>query len=71
MQPRSAIACAGLFAGTLVALSGTTAQAATATVQYVSPNGSGSVAGTQSAPTTLTAAISRIAPGGTIYLRGG
>ncbi|MER5185501.1 carbohydrate-binding protein [Streptomyces sp. NPDC002896] len=38
---------------------------------YVAPNGSDSAAGTQSAPTTLTSAISRITPGGTIYMRGG
>jgi hypothetical protein len=38
---------------------------------YVAPNGTDSAAGTQSAPTTLTSAISRITPGGTIYLRGG
>jgi hypothetical protein len=71
MHLRSAIACAGLLAGSLAALSGTPAQAATATVLYVSPSGTDSAAGTQSAPTTLTSAISRIAPGGTIYLRGG
>jgi hypothetical protein len=40
-------------------------------VKYVSPSGTAGAAGTQSAPTTLTSAISRIAPGGTIYLRGG
>lgn len=40
-------------------------------MQYVSPSGTDSAVGTQSAPTTLTSAISRIAPGGTIYLRGG
>jgi hypothetical protein len=38
---------------------------------YVAPNGTDSAAGTQSAPTTLTSAISRITPGGTIYMRGG
>ncbi|AYN37951.1 carbohydrate-binding protein [Streptomyces dangxiongensis] len=41
------------------------------TVLYVSPSGSDGAAGTESAPTTLTSAISRITPGGTIYLRGG
>ncbi|MFJ7147263.1 right-handed parallel beta-helix repeat-containing protein [Streptomyces sp. NPDC100445] len=110
MHIRSALACAGLLAGTLVALSGTTAQAAptphragtvpveagpdtvrpaaaglpdhdrldadvsaaaTGAVLYVSPNGSAAAPGTQSAPTTLTSAISRVTPGGTIYLRGG
>ncbi|MEV8566373.1 right-handed parallel beta-helix repeat-containing protein [Streptomyces sp. NPDC051322] len=44
---------------------------AAGTVLYVAPNGKDSAAGTQSAPTTLTSAISRITPGGTIYLRGG
>lgn len=38
---------------------------------YVAPNGSDSAAGTEAAPTTLTSAITRIAAGGTIYLRGG
>ncbi|MGW0820349.1 carbohydrate-binding protein [Streptomyces sp. NPDC002845] len=38
---------------------------------YVAPNGTDSAAGTESAPTTLTSAISRITPGGTIYMRGG
>jgi hypothetical protein len=38
---------------------------------YVAPNGSDSAAGTQSNPTTLTSAITRIAAGGTIYMRGG
>jgi hypothetical protein len=38
---------------------------------YVAPNGTDGAAGTQSAPTTLTSAISRISAGGTIYLRGG
>ncbi|MFI2205113.1 right-handed parallel beta-helix repeat-containing protein [Streptomyces sp. NPDC020192] len=79
MQPRPAIACAALLAGTLAVFSGITAQAATAhtdaaaaaSVLYVSPGGTDSAAGTQSAPTTLTSAISRIAAGGTIYLRGG
>ncbi|MFJ4323178.1 right-handed parallel beta-helix repeat-containing protein [Streptomyces tricolor] len=101
MQRRPAIACAGLLAGALVALSGTTAQAvtggdtvrptpaaadgqpypgrlgvdvataATGAVLYVSPAGTDGAAGTESAPTTLTSAISRITPGGTIYLRGG
>ncbi|XVV09671.1 family 16 glycoside hydrolase [Actinoplanes sp. CA-131856] len=38
---------------------------------YVAPNGSASAAGTQAEPTTLASAITRIAAGGTIYLRGG
>ncbi|MFF5077150.1 family 16 glycoside hydrolase [Actinoplanes sp. NPDC000266] len=38
---------------------------------YVAPNGSASAAGTQDAPTTLASAITRIAAGGTIYVRGG
>ncbi|WP_037861802.1 right-handed parallel beta-helix repeat-containing protein [Streptomyces sp. NRRL S-340] len=44
---------------------------ASGTVLYVAPNGKDSAAGTESAPTTLTSAISRITSGGTIYLRGG
>ncbi|WP_329314847.1 carbohydrate-binding protein [Streptomyces sp. NBC_01262] len=47
------------------------AGAATGTVLYVSPSGTDGAAGTASAPTTLTSAISRITSGGTIYLRGG
>lgn len=43
----------------------------TGPVLYVAPNGTDGAAGTQSAPTTLPSAISRITPGGTIYLRGG
>jgi len=70
MQVRSILASVSLLAGALVALSGTPAQAASST-QYVSPSGTDSAAGTQSAPTTLATAISRIASGGTIYLRGG
>ncbi|MCR2804548.1 DUF1080 domain-containing protein [Paenibacillus sp. SCIV0701] len=38
---------------------------------YVAPNGSDSNAGTLSSPTTLSSAIARVAPGGTIYMRGG
>ncbi|GGN04681.1 right-handed parallel beta-helix repeat-containing protein [Streptomyces fuscichromogenes] len=70
MHVRPVIAAVGLLAGTVVALSGNPAQAASS-VLYVSPGGTDSAAGTQSAPTTLTSAISRIAAGGTIYLRGG
>jgi pectate disaccharide-lyase len=68
----TALASAGLVAGTLVALSGPAAQAApTATTIYVAPNGTASAAGTISAPTTLATAISRAAAGDTVYLRGG
>ncbi|MFD6951024.1 silent information regulator protein Sir2 [Nocardiopsis sp. TSRI0078] len=38
---------------------------------YVAPGGSAGADGTESDPTTLTSAIDRITPGGTIYLRGG
>ncbi|MDN0200502.1 carbohydrate-binding protein [Streptomyces sp. S.PNR 29] len=38
---------------------------------YVAPNGTDSAAGTESSPTTLTSAITRVAAGGTIYMRGG
>jgi hypothetical protein len=38
---------------------------------YVAPNGSASAAGTQAQPTTLASALTRIAAGGTIYMRGG
>ncbi|GAA3188764.1 hypothetical protein GCM10010451_42820 [Streptomyces virens] len=69
MHLSHALAAAGLLAGSLVALSGTPAQAASEL--YVAPGGSDSASGTQSDPTTLTSAIERIAPGGTIHLRGG
>ncbi len=38
---------------------------------YVAPNGNVSNPGTISSPTTLEAALTQIAPGKTIYLRGG
>jgi hypothetical protein len=38
---------------------------------YVAPNGTDGASGTQSDPTTLTSAITRVSAGGTIYLRGG
>lgn len=38
---------------------------------YVSPNGAAGNAGTIGSPTTLDSAITRVAPGETIYLRGG
>ncbi|MDQ0832291.1 hypothetical protein QF032_004135 [Streptomyces achromogenes] len=51
-------------------VSGTTTPPAGSAL-YVAPGGTDGAAGTQSAPTTLTSAISRVAAGGTIYLRGG
>lgn len=38
---------------------------------YVSPNGSASNSGAIGSPTTLASAITKLAPGGTIYMRGG
>ncbi|MBE1587795.1 carbohydrate-binding protein [Nonomuraea angiospora] len=38
---------------------------------YVAPNGRDGATGTQSDPTTLTSAITRVTAGGTIYVRGG
>ncbi|MEU5734801.1 right-handed parallel beta-helix repeat-containing protein [Streptomyces antimycoticus] len=38
---------------------------------FVSPRGSADAPGTESSPTTLASAITRITPGGTIYVRGG
>ncbi|MFJ9039665.1 right-handed parallel beta-helix repeat-containing protein [Streptomyces sp. NPDC102406] len=74
MELKPLVASLGLLAGTLATVaSGTSAQAAAQalTTVYVAPSGTDSAAGTLSAPTTLTSAISRVAPGGTIYLRGG
>ncbi|MDQ0685116.1 hypothetical protein QFZ56_004079 [Streptomyces achromogenes] len=51
-------------------VSGTTTPPAGSAL-YVAPGGTDGAAGTQSAPTTLTSAISRVVAGGTIYLRGG
>ncbi|MFH8758174.1 right-handed parallel beta-helix repeat-containing protein [Streptomyces atroolivaceus] len=81
------IACIGLLAGSLVALSGPMAQATSAPAGatgavgapavvaadalYVAPDGNDDAAGTESDPTTLPSAISRVTSGGTIYLRGG
>ncbi|MFJ8823977.1 right-handed parallel beta-helix repeat-containing protein [Streptomyces sp. NPDC102467] len=74
MELRPLVASLGLLAGTLATVaSGTTAQASAQalTTVYVAPSGTDSAAGTQTAPTTLASAISRVAAGGTIYLRGG
>ncbi len=74
MALKPLVASLGLLAGTLVALTpGASAQAAAqaSTTLYVAPSGTDSAAGTLDAPTTLSSAISRIAAGGTIYLRGG
>lgn len=80
MQMKPVLACAGLLAGSLAAL-GATAQAApthetafvrlAAAVLYVAPDGTADAAGTESDPTTLASAVSRVGSGGTIYLRGG
>ncbi|WP_069169249.1 right-handed parallel beta-helix repeat-containing protein [Streptomyces griseus] len=80
-KTKPVLACAGLLAGSLLTLSVTMAQAvpspqgaeaqATAAALYVAPGGTDGAAGTDSDPTTLSSAISRVAPGGTIYLRGG
>ncbi|MFF4624875.1 carbohydrate-binding protein [Nonomuraea jabiensis] len=43
----------------------------TGSTLYVAPNGSDGATGTQSDPTTLTSAITRVTAGGTIYVRGG
>ncbi|GGM14232.1 silent information regulator protein Sir2 [Streptomyces fumigatiscleroticus] len=54
-----------------VETSGDTTTPPAGSALYVAPNGTDGAAGTQSAPTTLASAISRVTPGGTIYLRGG
>ena len=38
---------------------------------FVAPDGDDSAPGTREQPTTLTAALERVRPGGTVYLRGG
>ncbi|GAB2722248.1 carbohydrate-binding protein [Streptomyces bullii] len=49
----------------------TTPPPTTSGALYVSPNGTDNAAGTESDPTTLTSALTRVAAGGTIYMRGG
>ncbi|MET8444619.1 right-handed parallel beta-helix repeat-containing protein [Streptomyces sp. NPDC004981] len=78
MLKKPVIACVGLLTGSLLALPGTMALATptgpgsvAADALYVAPSGSDGAAGTQSDPTTLSSAIDRVSPGGTIYLRGG
>lgn len=64
-----------LFAGTASATPRVAAPSATTlaagTTLYVSPAGTADAAGTQTEPTTLVSAISRVTAGGTILLRGG
>ncbi|MEU5756105.1 CBM35 domain-containing protein [Streptomyces sp. NPDC047829] len=50
---------------------GTTTPPPTTGTLHVAPNGTDGATGTASDPTTLTSALTRVAPGGTIYLRGG
>jgi hypothetical protein len=63
------VASAGLLA--VQASSSQAAAALNSNALFVSPSGTAGAAGTQAAPTTLTAAITRITAGGTIYLRAG
>ncbi|WP_345718831.1 family 16 glycoside hydrolase [Kineosporia mesophila] len=49
----------------------TSSGSAVAGALYVSPKGTAGAAGTEAAPTTLANAITKVAAGGTIYLRGG
>ncbi|MDX3227954.1 right-handed parallel beta-helix repeat-containing protein [Streptomyces sp. ME19-01-6] len=69
----AATAVAALASAGLLAFPPTVSQAASlnSNALYVSPNGSDSAPGTESSPTTLTSAITRISAGGMIYLRGG
>lgn len=66
----AAFAAAALVGAFTVAVLPTSASAAAATL-YVAPNGTASAPGTLSNPTTITAALTRISAGGTIYMRGG
>src|SRR5690242_10377730 len=76
----AAVAVAALAsAGALVSVGSPVSQAATSTVfpalnsnaLYVAPGASASAPGTQSSPTTLANAVTKISAGGTIYMRGG
>ncbi|WUH23470.1 right-handed parallel beta-helix repeat-containing protein [Streptomyces sp. NBC_00448] len=53
------------------AVSQAAAPALNSNALYVSPSGSAGAPGTQSSPTTLTSAITKITAGGTIYMLGG
>lgn len=68
---RSTIALASLALGFSLFAGSLPAASAAPSVLYVAPNGSAGNSGTLSSPTTLEAAIAQIAPGGTIYMRGG
>ncbi|MER7787007.1 right-handed parallel beta-helix repeat-containing protein [Streptomyces sp. NPDC097640] len=69
----AAAAAAVVASAGLLAVQPTVSHAASikADALYVSPNGSASAPGTESSPTTLASAITRITAGGTIYMRGG
>jgi hypothetical protein len=54
-----------------VTTGGDTTPPPTGSTLYVAPTGTDGAAGTQANPTTLTSAITRIAAGGTIFMRGG
>ncbi|MBC9712771.1 carbohydrate-binding protein [Streptomyces sp. TRM66268-LWL] len=69
LSPTTASGLANIDA--LDADTATTTPPPTGSALYVAPNGTDGAAGTQAAPTTLTSAISRITPGGTIHMRGG
>src|SRR4051794_28087108 len=60
---------AGLIAGVTHADAATSSLAAASI--YVSPSGTAAGAGTESDPTNLATAITKVAAGGSIYLRGG
>ena len=64
-------AAVAVGAGVLAAVSQSSQAALNPNALFVSPTGSAGAAGTQSAPTTLDAAIARIGAGGTVYVRGG
>ncbi|GLY31541.1 LamG-like jellyroll fold domain-containing protein [Kineosporia sp. NBRC 101731] len=61
----------GTVPTTTVPVTPTTTSAPSNGALYVSPSGTAGAAGTISAPTTLASAVTRVAAGGTIYLRGG
>ena len=52
-------------------LTATFAQSTSGTDLFVAPNGTASASGTITSPTTLESAVTRIASGGTIWVRGG
>jgi hypothetical protein len=73
MRKINTVVLAAATALLVAACSNTTSSTgpSSANTLYVAPDGRKGASGTKSSPTTLASAITRVASGGTIYLRGG